>query len=252
MVTKVAEIANDGADRPEWRARRGMLKRLGSQAWVLRLIGRLGAAYFTFVHRTTRTVYPRGTIKDAVDATAPFILTCWHGQQFMLPNGKPEGVAVKALVSRHRDGEMNAVALQRMGIGAIRGSGGRDRVDRGGSRGLLELLRTLKQGENVFIIADVTKRNVRQAGLGIITLARLSGRPIVAACYATSRRIVLNSWDRATINLPFGRGAYVVSDPIFVPRDADDALLEAKRLEVERTINAVAAEAHAIVDWTGA
>ena len=45
--------------------------------------------------------------------------------------------------------------------------------------------------------------------MGIVTLARLSGRPIVPVALATSRRKVLEkTWDKTTINLPFGRGAH--------------------------------------------
>ena len=40
-----------------------------------------------------------------------------------------------------------------------------------------------------------------------------------------------------TINLPFGRMACVTGEPIWVPREADEALLEAKRQEVETALN---------------
>ncbi len=67
----------------------------------------------------------------------------------------------------------------------------------------------------------------RVAGLGIVKLAQHSGRPIYPVAIATSRRIVLDNWDRTAINLPFGRVAMVAGEPIYVPRDADDATLEA-------------------------
>ncbi len=63
----------------------------------------------------------------------------------------------------------------------------------------------------------------RVAGLGIIKLAQASGRPIYPSAIATSRRYVVDNWDRTTINLPFGRGAGVAAEPISVPADADDA-----------------------------
>ncbi len=55
---------------------------------------------------------------------------------------------------------------------------------------------------------------------------------------ATQHRIELNNWDRAALNLPFGRRALVASKPIFVARDADDAALEAARRAVEDSLNA--------------
>ena len=74
--------------------------------------------------------------------------------------------------------------------------------------------------------ADVPKVS-RVAGLGIVKIAQMSGRPIYPVAMATRRRIVLDNWDRTTVNLPFGRGAGVAGAPIYVPRDADDATLEA-------------------------
>jgi len=49
----------------------------------------------------------------------------------------------------------------------------------------------------------------------------------------------LNSWDRFLIPRPFSRGLFVYGAPILVPREADEASLEAIRLEVERSLNEV-------------
>ncbi len=68
--------------------------------------------------------------------------------------------------------------------------------------------------------ADVPKVS-RVCGLGIVTLAQISGRPIVPVAVVTSRRIDFSSWDRASLGLPFGRGAMVLGEPIHVPRDAE-------------------------------
>ena len=69
----------------------------------------------------------------------------------------------------------------------------------------------------------------RVAGLGIIKLARESGRPIYPVAVATSRRLEFDSWDQAAINLPFSRGAIVVGEPICVAADANPDALEAAR-----------------------
>ena len=69
----------------------------------------------------------------------------------------------------------------------------------------------------------------RRAGLGIVTLARMTGRPIFPIAVVTSRRYDFRSWDRASMGKPFGHGAMVLGDAIRVPREADDAALEAAR-----------------------
>ena len=57
----------------------------------------------------------------------------------------------------------------------------------------------------------------------------------------------MNSWDRCVINFPFGRGAIVWEGPITVPPDADDAVLEAARREIEAGVNRVTERAYALV-----
>ncbi len=85
------------------------------------------------------------------------------------------------LVSRHRDGEINAIAAERLGIGTIRGSGnhGSGFVHKGGVAAFQAMLDALNEGYSVALSADVPKVS-RVAGLGIIKLAQMSGRPIYA------------------------------------------------------------------------
>ncbi len=96
------------------------------------------------------------------------------------------------------------------------------------------------------ITADVPKR-ARVAGEGIVTLARLSGRPILPTAVVTSRRHNFNSWDRGSIGKPFGRGVIVYGQPIHVAADADAAALEKARKAVEAALDDVHARAYAKV-----
>ena len=77
-----------------------------------------------------------------------------------------------------------------------------------------ELLRLLESGASVALTADVPKR-ARVAGMGIVTLAKLSGRPIVPIAVVASRRIQFNTWDRASLGLPFSHAVVVAGD--FIP-----------------------------------
>src|SRR6202041_1283988 len=94
------------------------------------------------------------------------------------------------------------------------------------------------------LTADVPKRS-RVAGLGVIMLARETGRPIVPFAMATSRFLRLNNWDRTTINLPFGRGAVVAGDVMVVPPDADAETMEKLRVQLEASLNQATREAYA-------
>jgi hypothetical protein len=108
------------------------------------------------------------------------------------------------------------------------------------------MVRTLEESCNVALTADVPKRS-RVVGLGIIMLARESGRPIMPLAIATSRYIRLKNWDRTTVNLPFGRGAVVGLEEVYVPPDADAAKMEELRLKLEQILNEVTRRAYAAV-----
>lgn len=224
------------------------LKRLMRSRPVQSLLGRLLAGYLRLVQRTNSFVWDGDGSADAAYARIgplPVIVAMWHGQHFMIPFAKRPQDAAAALVSRHGDGEFNAIALARLGIRAIRGSGARGTKvrEKGGAAALRSLIKTLAGGEMVVLTADIPKVS-RVCGEGIVMLGRLSGRPVVPVAVVTSRRLDFRSWDRASIGLPFGRGAIVVGEAITVPRDADPAMLEACRLRIEQELNAVHARAY--------
>jgi hypothetical protein len=228
------------------------IKRLVASSAFQHAAGAVAASYLRFVWNTTRQVIEPEAIYDTVQM--PAIIALWHGQHLMAPFIKrPErGHRVKVLISRHRDGELNARAAERLGIGTIRGSGAHNGEfhRKGGAAAFTEMLEALEQGYNVALTADVPKV-ARIAGLGVVKLAQHSGRPIYPAALATQHRIELKNWDRTAINLPFGRIAMVAGEPIFVSREADAAALEAARQTVERDLNKVTARAYAIADGVG-
>ncbi|WP_377846220.1 lysophospholipid acyltransferase family protein [Bosea sp. UC22_33] len=211
-------------------------------------LGRLLAGYLRLVQRTNRIVFEPADIYDHVRPDLPLIFAMWHGQHLMIPFARPDWMPACSLVSRHGDGGFNAVALRELGIGAIRGSGalGKKIREKGGAAAFLAMVRRLAAGDTMVLTADVPKR-ARIVGPGIIALARASGRPIRAVAVVTSRRIDFNSWDRASIGLPFGRCAIVVGEPILVARDADEATQEATRLAVQASLDDVHARGYALV-----
>ncbi len=227
------------------------LRELTRSQWVQRATGVAAAHYLRLVWLTTRFSNDPVDVYERIPKLTPIILAFWHGQHFMMPFVKPKELRAKVLISRHRDGEINAVAAERLGIETIRGSGthGSDFARKGGVFGFTELVRALEEGINVAMTADVPKVS-RVAGLGIVKLAQVSGRPILPIAIATRRRLVLDNWDRTTVNLPFSRGISVAGAPIYVPRDADAETLELARKAVEEALNAATTRAYEVVDGT--
>src|SRR5436190_3172808 len=201
----------------------------GSRA--LQTVGAVMAAeYLRLVWNTSSVVTEPQGIYDRAARESPVILAMWHGQHFLLPFIRRAEHRAKVLVSRHRDGGINAIAAERLGVGTIRGSGnlGGGFLGKGGVSAFREMLTALEEGYSVALTADVPKV-ARVAGLGIVKLASVSWRPILPIAIATRHRTELKNWDRTAINLPFGSGGRVAGEPIRVPGNADDAALAAAR-----------------------
>ncbi len=229
-----------------------MLKRLTSASATQQAIGTVGAWYLRLVWHTSRFTLEPPNIFQSVEKDLPVIVAMWHGQHFMMPFANAPGHPVKSLISMHRDGEINAVAAEKLGVGTIRGSGSHNGEfhRKGGASAFVQMLDALAEGYNIALTADVPKV-ARHAGLGIVKLAQHSGRPIFPAAIATSRRIELDNWDRTAINLPFSRGAIIAGNPVRVAADADADALEAARRAVEDGLNKVTARAYQVADGGG-
>jgi lysophospholipid acyltransferase (LPLAT)-like uncharacterized protein len=230
----------------------GIRKPLANSTLLKHGVAFLVSGGLRFVGRTNQLVEGSSDLAASMAKDGPAIYAVWHGQHLMYPTLYPKEHPIDVMVSRSDDAELNALVLKQFGVNTVRGSGGRagkQSVGKGGARALIALKKSLDAGRSVAMVADIPNGKPRDAGLGIVTLARLSGRPIFPAAYASSRRKVIErSWDKMTISLPFGRCAMVIGDPIHVPPNATDAEMEKLRRSVTDALNAVTLRAHALVD----
>jgi lysophospholipid acyltransferase (LPLAT)-like uncharacterized protein len=214
-----------------------------------RLLGRSVASYLKLVWKTQRVTIEPADLYDWIDGELPIIMTFWHGQHFLTPFIPKPRHRAKVMISRSYDADVNAIAAEALGVGTIRGSGTHrsNFHEKGGVAATRQMIETLEQGINVAMTADVPKIS-RRAGLGVVSIAKHSGRPIYPVAIATSNRIVLKrSWDKSSFHLPFGRMAIVVEKPVLVPSDADNETLERARTEVQEKLNRATARAEALV-----
>ena len=226
------------------------MRRVLKSPTVLRTIGRTVASYFKFVAATSRSQNEMQQYFDEVAPNLPAIFTFWHGEQFLIPTAVAGKIDIACLVSRHNDGEMQAAALESQGIKTIRGSGGKNRaktIKKGGVQSSLEILSTLEAGTSVAMTANVPKGPARKVGKGVVTLAKLSGRPIFPTAMVSSNNIYLQSWDHAAINLPFSKVAFLLGNPVWINHTSDDEQLEAVRLEIETQLIELTNQANKIV-----
>jgi len=226
---------------PKRRKRlRNLVRGLSQNQVVARIISRLLIWYLELVRRTNTIIVEPSDILETVIPRQPVIVGVWHGQHVLMP-AIPIGLSASAMISRNFDGEITARIVEHYGNRTIRASGGRNQkqtLQKGGMTGFLEMLNALRSNDNVVQTADIPKGISRKAGLGIIMLAQKSGAPIVPLAIASSRRYVFrNSWDKTTINMPFGKTAIVAGELVHVPENANDEALEAFRQKLENELN---------------
>jgi hypothetical protein len=179
--------------------------------------------------------------EEGIDALAPLwaarqplIYAVWHGRILMIPwlsarlRGTRGARTVRVLASRSRDGELVARWVGRFGLGVVRGSS-----SRGGAAALRALAAALRAGEDVAVVPDGPRGPRERVQPGIVTLAALTGVPVVPLGFAARPARRLASWDRFVVPAPFARAAVVAGKAIGVPRDADR---ETARADLERAL----------------
>jgi lysophospholipid acyltransferase (LPLAT)-like uncharacterized protein len=165
----------------------------------------------------------------------PVVFTLWHGR-LLPPTYHHRDQGVVTLVSLHRDGEYITRAVRRWGYVAVRGS-----TSRGGLEALRELIRHVKQGRSLAITPDGPRGPFQKMKPGPAIIAQRTGAPIIPVGAAASRGWFFGSWDRFLIPRPFARCQIAYGEPVFVPRQADEAQIQAAMDEVERRIGALMA-----------
>ena len=155
------------------------------------------------------------------------IFCFWHNRLLLMPfvyQRYRGGKNICAMTSRSRDGELISQVLQGFGFKTARGSS-----SRGGEAAVMEMADSLAQGFDAAVTPDGPRGPCYEVQPGVIMLSQLSGIPIFPATYDVTPRKRLKSWDRFVVPLPFSRGVLIFGDPLYVDRDADDAVREKAR-----------------------
>ena len=168
--------------------------------------------------------------------TNSIILIGWHNRVPMLPMMMPHAIGpMKALVSLHNDGRIIAGYLEKFNIGIISGSSNNN-----AKGAAVNIMRTLQQNTSVTIIPDGPRGPRMKLSPSPVYFASKTGKPVFIMTYSQKgAKIIEKAWDKMLIPVPFSKGVFFISKPIYVPQNADDKTLEEYRLLIENTANAL-------------
>ena len=210
--------------------------------WYQRVAARLAYTLIRSVSMTLRYRWiDRSDYLAAAGSPGPGIYCVWHNRLalcleayfgYVKKHNQAPGMA--AMVSASKDGALLASVLECYGVQPVRGSSSRR-----GSQALLELTTWSERGYDLAITPDGPRGPRYVAQDGAISLAQLTGLPIMPVSYHLSRKIQVKSWDRFQIPLPFCRCEMIFEKPIYVPRESSEEEREKLRLQLEQTLQGI-------------
>jgi hypothetical protein len=195
---------------------------------LLRLIPRIAPPLIRLYFGTLRIRWLDVEPCDApIGLRTPFIYAFWH-QRLLLFVYTHRFQGVTIIVSQHRDGDLIAKTIERLGFGTVRGSS-----TRGGSAAQLQFCR--RKDVDFGVTPDGPRGPRHTLKPGLIHLAAQTGCPILPATCSYARYRQFGSWDGFMLPHPFTRALVRTSAPFHVDVSPSDDL-EPYRIRLEKIL----------------
>ncbi len=191
--------------------------------WWTRSAGHLLWFFITSVCATLRKrIVVRGEAAEVLGKKQA-IIALWHNRTFtpcyVYRYCIGSKIPMSMLTSASKDGALLATVAEDYGMRAVRGSS-----HRRGVAGFRDMLRELEDGCCMCITPDGPKGPRYKCHPGVVRLASVSGLPILPLCFDFSNCWrISKAWDGFVIPKPFSKVTVVVQEPLYVPKDIDDA-----------------------------
>jgi len=141
------------------------------------------------------------------------------------------GSRMAAMVSASKDGAFLAAILRCFNVQPVRGSSSRR-----GAQALLELTTWAERGFDLAITPDGPRGPCYEVQDGAMSLAQITGLPIIPFSYSVKWKKCLNSWDQFQIPLPFSNCKMRAGKPVYVRRNATDQERNELRLQLQNAL----------------
>jgi lysophospholipid acyltransferase (LPLAT)-like uncharacterized protein len=154
--------------------------------------------------RTIRFSYTDEAVqKETFGTSDPCTIILWHNRLFLAGEWHlrfRKRRTCYGLISGSRDGAWLETFYGWAGIKAIRGS-----RNRRGSQATRELIRAVKNGNDVGLTPDGSRGPKYQAKSGALLISKASRSPVLLLSFSYHGAIRLKSWDQFMIPLPFSK-----------------------------------------------
>jgi lysophospholipid acyltransferase (LPLAT)-like uncharacterized protein len=228
---------------------KGLLRSAAVQAFLGWCLG----AYIRLILATVRWRHENlACVEPVLAGPSGAIALFWHGRIPLCLATAPQWWRknTKALISPSADGQFIATALEMAGFPAIRISTakkGDAQKARQAVAAFREAVTHVAEGGALVVTPDGPRGPGEVIAEGSLQIARRSGQPVFLMGIAASPAAQMATWDKIMWALPFGRGSVVWEGPLYVPKDADGAAIEALVGDWSARLSAVTRQAEARV-----
>jgi lysophospholipid acyltransferase (LPLAT)-like uncharacterized protein len=140
---------------------------------------------------------------------SPCLYAHWHGDELVLV-GYYSFRRLAVLSSLSKDGTIMARTLQLLGYQVFRGSS-----SKGGARGLIGLIKAVKDGSQAALAVDGPKGPIYEVKPGIVELAARTSQPVIPVRTRCDRAwYIPRAWNRSYLPKPFARVDVEYGEPI--------------------------------------
>jgi lysophospholipid acyltransferase (LPLAT)-like uncharacterized protein len=205
----------------------------------LRLKGRAIAGMISMMACWTRLERPGfERFLKASRGEKPVVVVAWHSSM-IVPAYVYRNQDLVIMSSLSQAGDLMACVMVCFGYHSVRGSS-----SKGGMRGLLEMVKLMKNGRNGSLTVDGPRGPKHEVKPGAVLLAQKAGADIIPIGMGYSHCLRLNNWDGTEIPLPGARAVLYTGKPFAL--DANATVEDGCRLIRDRLMACEAAAAEYI------
>lgn len=207
---------------------------------VRRVLCWLISIYLRIVYYSSKWDHREADHLEPLLATGEsFIIALWHNRVVMMPFAwRRKDRPITIFTSDHRDGRLVAYSMGWFGFETVFGSTRRTEM-----KTIRKIVRSLREGNLFGMTPDGPRGPRMRVKDGVVAMARMADVAIIPVAYSCRRRVVLDTWDRLIIPLPFTSGVFLWGDPIRMRSGASAEEVEQARLVLEQRMINLTAEA---------
>lgn len=198
---------------------------------VRRFLCWLISVYLRLVYHSSKWDHQEAEFLDPLIATdEAFIIALWHNRVVMMPYAwRRKARPITIFTSDHRDGKLVAYSMGWFGFDTVFGSTKRTEM-----KTIRTIVRSLREGKLFGMTPDGPRGPRMHVKPGVVAMARMADVAIIPVAYSCRRRLVLDTWDRLILPLPFTRGVFLWGEPVRMPPGASPEEVEEARLLLEQ------------------